>query len=580
MNKRLLAYLRSLGLAQDANDGAAWEFFQGLRGVQRSIANNLNYVEADQQARTTCDLALRSLGYDPETLELANGGDDGNRPTVTATAAPGNDGSSHAGDLEAHRQRWLEEEQQRRTRITELGALASGVSGDFVRGLADDPTVTVEDAQRSLLEEHRRLTRSSVAPDVPSAGPAIHTRATQTQQHDAASLAAGLMMRHGVSDPTRRWCDHNPANGLLRMRDMSSDEVVGRAVDQGYTIADMPLVEVARRALAADGVRVDASARAIANAFQTRSAMSLATFTGMYTQVFGALLLNGFEETADTTGGWTVERDNPNFFSIPRVRPGKATGLTKHAKGGTADDVSMDDKVENTKVNRYSAKFIIDEMDLINDTFGALNDLTPQQLGASARRIRPDLVYAILMNNPTMRDGAALFSAGHKNLNATSPFSVANLQKALTSIAVQKEGDVNLNLAGRYVIVPQALRFTARETIGSAAVVIAGDTNTVRGVNNALSAEDLMLVSDSRLDNGVTDPDSGAAVAGSTEDYYVAASAGQHTIEVTYLRGSSRSPEIRAFSLDRGQFGVGFDVKEDIGATPLSWEGICKNDAQ
>ncbi len=98
MNPRLLAYLRSLGLSQESTTEQAWEFYSDLRGVQRSIANALNYNEADQQARTNCDLMIRSLGYNPESpAELL----DHDSRNATETEEP--EQTSQAVDTEALR---------------------------------------------------------------------------------------------------------------------------------------------------------------------------------------------------------------------------------------------------------------------------------------------------------------------------------------------------------------------------------------------------------------------------------------------------------------------------------------------
>ena len=85
----------------------------------------------------------------------------------------------------------------------------------------------------------------------------------------------------------------------------------------------------------------------------------------------------------------------------------------------------------------------------------------------------------------------------------------------------------------------------------------------------------LTLISDSRLDNGVTDPKSGTVNAGSATTWYMA-SAMARTIEVGYIRGSGRAPELRSFVLSQGQWGMGWDIKMDIGAKALDYRGFNK----
>ena len=438
----------------------------------------------------------------------------------------------------------------------------------------------------AFLEAVRDRRGAPLGGDVPLGGraPAGHSR---TNDLSSSAIAAALMMRGStggngqagrrIDDPVRRRFVQSD-DGDMRFVDASRDDAWCRAVELGYRMRGLSQVELARRALELDGIRVDPTPSAIVGAFQNRStAASINAFLGIYTQTFGALLLSSFEQTRDTTEAWCVERDNPNFLQNERHRLRKGSNLTKHAKGGEADHFAQDDVTEYTKVHRYSGQSVFDEIDLVNDTmFNALRTATPEEMGESARRLRPDLVYAILMSNPNLADSAALFNSTFGNIKFSHPFNKANLQSALTTIATRQENGVNLNLEGKFVITPTALMFDVADLIRADRLVIAGDTDRTLGNYNVLSTLGLQPVSDSRLDNGVTDPNSGTAIAGDVDDWYVAAAPGRHTIEVTYLRGSSRVPQLRSGILDRGQWGIWFDVKHDIGAKALARHGMVK----
>jgi hypothetical protein len=128
----------------------------------------------------------------------------------------------------------------------------------------------------------------------------------------------------------------------------------------------------------------------------------------------------------------------------------------------------------------------------------------------------------------------------------------------------------------RFLIVPPALVWRAKELLKSASVVIAGDTDTVRGNYNALSEENIVVVPEARLENGVTAPDTGTAHAGSASTWFLAAAAASHTIEFAYLRGTGRAPVVRSFGLTQGRWGIGWDINHDIGAKALDWRGLAK----
>ena len=56
----------------------------------------------------------------------------------------------------------------------------------------------------------------------------------------------------------------------------------------------------------------------------------------------------------------------------------------------------------------------------------------------------------------------------------------------------------------------------------------------------------------------------------------LAANAGK-TIRVAYLRGSGRRPSVRSFALDKGQWGVGWDVKMDVGVKEMGFAGLHRS---
>lgn len=578
MNQRLLGYLRSLGLAQDATDDQAWEFYRSLRGLQSSIANSLNYNEADTAARTNCDVMIRALGFDPANphniLASEAPNNDGQRQqTQTTQRQPGTDGASANGDLERARVEGAQLERARVQSIEDLAAM-SGADAAFVRQLTSDPTITFEQARTRLFEEHRSRTRANVSLDmpnqnggVPSGAPAGHSRNSQSD-FTRDSLACALMLRSGVNDPTRVWTQHNETTGAIRRVDRSSDGQLCRAADRGHEIGAIPMVVLVQRALALDGIQCEPTPGSIRMATQSRAAtaVSNSAMLGIFSQTFGAQMIEGYEGTVDTTADWTVTGYNPNFFRNERTRLKAGSKLTRHAKGGEAEHMEMSDLTEYTKLHRYSGQFVIDEMDLINDTLGAMNDATPKEMGESARNLRPDLVYALLRSNPTMSDTVALFHASRGNLIGTMPLNKANLQTALTFMATRRENGRNLNIIPSSLIVPFSISWDAKELVKSATLIISGNTDVVRGSYNSLSEVPLSIIGEARIDTGVTDPATGTTYAGDANDWYVAS---KRALEVTYLRGSGGQPEMRAFTLDRGQWGIGWDVKQDVGANAL-----------
>ena len=262
-------------------------------------------------------------------------------------------------------------------------------------------------------------------------------------------------------------------------------------------------------------------------------------------------------------------------------------GLTKLPRGGTADHASYSDTSESYKVARYSQMFELDEMDIINDRLGALGE-TPMKMGQAAAWLRPDLVYAHLLANPILaQTSRALFNSTDANLLTSAALSAAKLKSAVSAQSLFRESGRNLNLKTTHLIVPSTLIYTARELVTSAQILITGTSGpdasstynvTERGSENTLRADNLTIISDARLDNGVVDPDTGTTYAGSSSSWYVASIFAQ-TIEVGYLRGAGRAPQVRPFVLDKGRYGIGWDVQHALGVKALDWRGLVKNTA-
>jgi hypothetical protein len=83
---------------------------------------------------------------------------------------------------------------------------------------------------------------------------------------------------------------------------------------------------------------------------------------------------------------------------------------------------------------------------------------------------------------------------------------------------------------------------------------------------------------DARLDNGVIDPKTGTSYAGDVNDWYLVAAGNglDAPIRLSYLAGTRRSPRFRSGTLDKGQFGIWFDVVHNLGAKAVRHQTIRK----
>lgn len=485
-------------------------------------------------------------------------------PTNAAARRPGIRASNPA--LEHRRQVAAEE-----ARIANVRRLCAS---------AQDVEVTVIGGRRVNLQAHAiregwtpERTELALLRASRPVGPAIHSR-SRDRECTVQALEGAMILRAGgrLDSPAYQSPRAIQAGIPTWLRAGINDPTRNRIMEASHRYSDMSAVDLCREALRIEGRDAPHGRQEM-----IRAAFSGSALTNVFTTNVNAVLLSTYLEAPDTTVGWVREQDVADFKTQERPRMSKTSGLQKLPRGGEADHMTRADVGESYRIARYAKQFVIDEQDVIDDALGALAD-TPQEMGMAAARLRPDLVYAILLANPTLTATArALFNATDANLDTSSALAAATLRAAVASIALFQENGVNLNLKPTHLLVPPSLRHLSYELTNSSQILIAGTAGSVteRGSNNALLADGLTPVSDSRLENGVIDPSSGTTYAGSASTWFMACSLA-HTIEVGYLRGTGRAPRVRSFVLERGQYGIGWDVSMDIGAKALDWRGLYK----
>lgn len=391
--------------------------------------------------------------------------------------------------------------------------------------------------------------------------PAIHATS-----HDARctieSLQAGVMLRAGR--PVDQVLRANSAVAGWMTRPVNDPERQ-RIMDNAQEFRDVSMLEQCSLALRATGHEVPSGRNSQAI---LRAAFATGAVTALFETSIGSMAIAAYQESQDFSQGWTTTTDQLNLEEATRVRMSAANDLTLHPESGTADAARPDATAEKVQVSRFSRQAPIDEIAFINDRFNLLRDI-PLQFGQAAARLRPSLVASILLANANMRDGVALFHSSHGNAITSSALSQANLRVARARLAVQKDGDANLNLQASHLITPQELADLAFQLTQSAVLFQdagQGGANPIRNVTP---------LTESRLDTGMTHPVTGATLAGSLTTWYIVSKDG-HTIEVQYLAGTGQVPIIVVEPLTGGQFGLNATVKHYVGAKALDWRSMVR----
>ena len=428
-----------------------------------------------------------------------------------------------AADLQAQ---FKAQEQNRQSEIRDLFALAGNRHLDLMATCLGNLDTTPAQARASLLEAMGKDT----TPSTPANGSHIHAGNGNIV---GDSIAASIMARAGFANAE---------------------------ADNNYN--HMTLRELARASLADRGVGVSSynPMQMVGMSFTHTSS----DFGNILLDVAHKALLQGWEEAEETFQLWTKRGQLSDFKTSKRVGMGEFPSLRQVREGAEYKHITVGDKGEQIQLATYGELFGITRQAIINDDLGALIDI-PMKMGMAAKATIGDLVYAVLMDNPKLSDGKALFHADHKN-TTTGALSIESLDAARALMRTQRtmtEGGKarSLNIRPAYVLTPVSMESKAKQLIGSASVPGA-DVNS--GIENPLRnfAE---VIAEPRLDGD----------AGDNKAWYLAAKAGSDTIEVAYLNGVD-TPYIeqqQGFTSD----GIATKVRIDAGVAPLDYRGLARS---
>lgn len=559
MDPKLRKYLESLGLRADATDEEAEGYMAGLGGNQRSICNVLNHPADDDTARDMQRLSLEGLGVCAEEPWVpvdagqvlptrVHPASEVAREVVRATAA-----APLASPTDASAA--VRADRERQTAIREM--VGDDADDAFIRRAIDDDWDVGRTAAALL-----PVIRDKHAPAVGG----IHSRNHDTDCN-VRSLSAGLLFSQGL-DPTKHSLhrgEHTPER---------ADQLSEQDADLGERVSRMHAVDLCRECVRLDGGRVTHDREGM-----VRAAVSGTSLASVFTTNVYARLMAAWETVGDTTNGWVDEEDVPNFLTQEEIQLEADTQLERLASGDTAKHATASDKSETYKIARYAKQFVVDEQTIIDDRLGAIMRM-PEEMGKKARKLRPELVYAIMLENPTMTDTGAVFNAtavttagGHANLT-TGVLGAEALREAITAMVIQRIGRTltepgdSLNIRPNFLIVPPDLEWTARALLSSGNLVklFADTADPLFAPINLIAQEGITLVIDSRIDAiGVKDPKTKTVRTGTATNWWLAAG-GDRGLKVAYRSGTNRAPSARSFVLTQGQWGIGWDINMDIGA--------------
>lgn len=363
-------------------------------------------------------------------------------------------------------------------------------------------------------------------------------------------LSRELLSRANVDLPAPR----NAAEQLQHVR-----------ADRRARLQATTLIDAARECVRSELCESEHYVRSVSQGELVTRALSTAAFGDVLEEVGRAFLIEAFDAEPDTTLGWTATRPGVNFQEIPRYGVhAESMDFERVPRGGAAPTYALqaaDVTSESFRAHRFARRIEVDEQDLIDDSLGAIQ-ATMGRVGEAGRRVRPDLVYSLLLANPTLNStDTQLFHADHGNV-VDEALSSDSLAKATQALREQRIQGRPLGLRPKYLIVAPALEEQARKTLRE------------RELND--DRDRLRLIVEDRIGpEGVKDPASGTTYTGSDDAWFLVAG-GRRPIEVAHTR-ERPEPRVRAYPLARpGAWGSGWDVWTDLGAGVVEWRSIVR----
>jgi hypothetical protein len=243
------------------------------------------------------------------------------------------------------------------------------------------------------------------------------------------------------------------------------------------------------------------------------------------------------------------------FLEVPE------SGELKH-------DVFGDAKLPTRKLKTYGRQFTLSRKAFIDDDIGLVTSL-PARYAASARKTINKQVFNILLKNPAIYDGVALFHTNHKNMLKTGTgITQEAVQTMIMALATQKDqfGEaIIINPA--QILVPSGLKFDMYTLFNSPYIETSDNTQAVNPLYQYRNGMEV-----------IEDPTINAMCGGMGNImpwFMFGSSSDCDGIEVDYLNGQE-IPTIKR-SETVGQLGFVWDIFLDWGISVMDYRSIVKN---
>ena len=404
--------------------------------------------------------------------------------------------------------------------------------------------------EKSFIEKGNSIdsVRSFILDEIKKNGSPIATNATVTEDEgdkfrNAASDA--LLMRAGIEL-------EKPADGANELRHMSLRDLA---------IECMKDTESGLSRMSSDE---------IFNIAQRQFFNPTSAFPAMLDNTINKAYVEGHKKVAVTFNRITKKgtlKDfkiaNNNYLAGPvgEFKRVPESGELKH-------DSYKDVKLPTRKLETYGRQFTLTRQAFINDDIDLITKM-PAKYAASARKTINTQVYEILVNNPAIYDGTALFSKAHGNLiNTGTGITKESMQAMILALQSQKnEFEEAIIIRPAKIVVPVGMSFEIYTLFNSPTINTTGNTQAANPLYRY--ANQIEIIEDPTIN--VLSGGFGKAMPW----FLLGANDDTDFIQVDYLNGQE-VPTIRRSEVP-GTLGFIWDIYLDWGISVMDFRGAIKN---
>ncbi|NLS25714.1 hypothetical protein S2M10_06840 [Sphingomonas sp. S2M10] len=320
---------------------------------------------------------------------------------------------------------------------------------------------------------------------------------------------------------------------------------------RGLTLMEMSRDYLQRTGISTAGMgRLDIAGAALGLRY---GAHTTSDFANALSSATGKRVRQAYLAAPQTFGPLVMQGTLPDFKPTNIIGLGDAPQLLLVQENAEFTYGAMADTGMSYRLQTYGRIIAITRQAIINDD-KRLFARVPDKFGYKARDLESDLVWGLVLSNPTMGDGFALFSAQHGNLGAAADITIDSVTLARTAMGQQKSVEGGFIIVRpAYLVVGPQMETKAQQFLTAVAAAQTSNVNPFVGT--------LTLIVEPRI----TDK----------SWYLFADKAAIDTIELSHLEGQEdvfieTQP---GFDVD----GVKTKARLDVGAAIVDYRGMYKN---